>query len=83
MLQQAQPPVAPRRICTATNQGRRDSRPARFCTIADDVGAVVVGVFGGKPVYLRDVAGSSTGRRSRPATCCSASTAERSEEAGR
>jgi len=28
-----------------------------FLTSAEDVGNVVVGVFGGKPVYLRDVAG--------------------------
>ena len=33
-----------------------------FLTSAEDVGNVVVGVFGGKPVYLRDVA-DHRGRR--------------------
>ena len=31
-------------------------KPARFCKSAEDVGNVVVGVFGARPVYLREVA---------------------------
>ena len=40
-----------------------------FLTSAQEVGNVVVGVSGGRPVYLRDVAEWSTGRRSRRSTC--------------
>ena len=39
-----------------------------FLSSAKDAGSVVVGVYGDKPVYLREVATSWTGRKSQAST---------------
>ena len=50
-----QPAISLRRPHRRTTR-RSSSKPARFLTSAEDVGNVVIGVFGGRPVYLREVA---------------------------
>ena len=48
------------------------SKSASRLPTPGDLGDLVVGVFDGRPVFLKDVAASRTGRRKSPATCAMA-----------
>jgi multidrug efflux pump subunit AcrB len=64
MLQQADRQFAAGGLTSANHEIAVET--GAFLTNAEDVGNVVIGVFGGKPVYLRDVAQIVDGPRNRP-----------------
>lgn len=59
MLQQANREMSPGALTTANQEVL--VKTGSFLQSAEDVGQVVLGVFGGKPVYVRDVATISDG----------------------